>query len=166
MLAFTDDGVDDSPLRACNDWDKAEEILSMMKSRAIKPNQVTYTELIGICGRSGDVHQALVSETKPVYCCYTNAALCYRCTCCCCSLCRVVEPNPCKIKVTCCRTAKSPEYGVARFFLSCGCLSHYSLGWRIGLFCDGQQQGRATLLTKTITALPGFVLSYAVGVTL
>ncbi|CAN0569398.1 unnamed protein product, partial [Ectocarpus sp. 12 AP-2014] len=45
--------------RACNDWDKAEEILSMMKSRAIKPNEVTYTELIGICGRSGDVHQAL-----------------------------------------------------------------------------------------------------------
>lgn len=50
--------------RACNDWDKAEEILSMMKSRAIKPNEVTYTELIGICGRSGDVHQALVRLTK------------------------------------------------------------------------------------------------------
>lgn len=47
--------------RACNDWDKAEEILSMMKSRGVQPNEVTYTELIGICGRSGDVHQALVS---------------------------------------------------------------------------------------------------------
>lgn len=49
-------------LRACNNWEKAEEILSMMKSRAIKPNEVTYTELISICGRSGDVHQALVSN--------------------------------------------------------------------------------------------------------
>lgn len=49
-------------LRACNNWEKAEEILSMMKSRAIKPNEVTYTELISICGRSGDVHQALVSK--------------------------------------------------------------------------------------------------------
>lgn len=47
--------------RACNDWDKAEEILSMMKSRGVQPNEVTYTELISICGRSGDVHQALVS---------------------------------------------------------------------------------------------------------
>lgn len=49
-------------LRACNNWEKAEQILSMMKSRAIKPNEVTYTELISICGRSGDVHQALVSR--------------------------------------------------------------------------------------------------------
>lgn len=48
--------------RACNDWDKAEEILSVMRSRGIKPNEVTYTALIGICRRSGDVHQALVSN--------------------------------------------------------------------------------------------------------
>lgn len=55
-------------LRACNDWDKAEEILSMMKSRGVQPNEVTYTELMSICGRSGDVHQALVSWSE-VKCC-------------------------------------------------------------------------------------------------
>lgn len=33
-----------------------------MKSRGVQPNEVTYTELINICGRSGDVHQALVGQ--------------------------------------------------------------------------------------------------------
>lgn len=60
--------VYDFPFRGCNDWDKAEKILALMKSRAIKPNEVTYTELIGVCGRSGDVHQALVRKTNPTYC--------------------------------------------------------------------------------------------------
>lgn len=52
----------DMTLRACNDWEKAEKILSMMRLSGITPNEVTYTALISICGRSGDVHQAFVSK--------------------------------------------------------------------------------------------------------
>lgn len=131
------DGVDDSPLRACNDWDKAEEILSMMKSRAIKPNEVTYTELIGICGRSGDVHQALVRKADPARsailpfrrCCITLAVL--KCW---------YHPNPAKERRCTVLPRKDPHTAYCRSpfdFLDvspgdvCLTIFMYSSGWQI-----------------------------------
>lgn len=43
----------------------AEQVMTKMRSMAIKPNLVTYTALISICGKTGDVQQALVR--RPVH---------------------------------------------------------------------------------------------------
>lgn len=50
--------------RACDSFKKAEAIMARMRNQGVKPNVVTYTALIRICGQSGDVDQALVKRLQ------------------------------------------------------------------------------------------------------